>query len=160
VSFFAIEHRRNDPDQKNRSGDEVEEILCDGFAGEIGYPRTHSNEPLKNEKEWKRNRNGNVESAKPATAEQRECGCDERQERKSPNGCCSAETGQGRSHDGKTKGRDEGESVAVANSTNECRKGEVRHWRYLDACTFSPKELARNAYREIVFFALQVSTSR
>ena len=68
MSFIAIEQHRNEPDQKNRSRDEVEEIFRDRFGGKIRYPRTHLKEPLKKKKEWKRYRDGNVESAKPATA--------------------------------------------------------------------------------------------
>jgi hypothetical protein len=96
----VIEEHGHKPNDKNRSRDEAEEILCNGFAGEIGYPRTHSNEPLKKKKEWKRHCNGNIESAKPATAEQRECGCDERQERKSPNGRCPRGLEPGSRQDG------------------------------------------------------------
>jgi hypothetical protein len=88
VLFSAIEERCNKPDNKNRSRDEIDEKFYDRFAGEIRHPRAHFKEPAKKEQEWKHYRNGNVESAKPATAEQRECGCDERQERKSPNGRC------------------------------------------------------------------------
>ena len=129
VSFCSTQHRRNDPNQKNRSCDEIEEIFTDRFARKIWHDRTHTNEPLEREKEWRRHRDDNVESAKPATAEHCECSCDECQERKSPDGCWSAETGQSSSHDSEYGGRHEGKSVAVTYSTDESR-GKMRYHRH------------------------------
>ena len=65
MSFLAIEHRGHNPDQKNRSRDEIEEVFTNGFAWEIREGRTHPKEPPEKEKEWKRHRDGNVESSNP-----------------------------------------------------------------------------------------------
>ena len=74
VSFHAIEQRRNDPNQKNRSRDEIEEIFSDRFAVRIIRDgKTQTKEPAKKDKEWRRDRDRDVESAKRATAHQREC---------------------------------------------------------------------------------------
>jgi hypothetical protein len=87
-------------------------------------------------KEWRRHGDHNVESAKSATAQQCEGSCDERQERKSPDGRWSPETGQGSSHDSEYSGRDEWESVAVTYSTDESRE-EVRYHPHCDIHTLS-----------------------
>ena len=88
VAFFAIEQRCDNPDQKNRSHNEIDEVFGERFAGQIKHGGTPMKEPAKKEKEWRRDRDGNEENAKPATTEQRECSCDERQKRKGPDGRC------------------------------------------------------------------------
>jgi hypothetical protein len=70
--FFAIEQRSNDPDQNNRSCDEIEEIFNKAFDWIIRMVDCASKEPGQNEKERRRNRDSNDESAKPAAAQQRE----------------------------------------------------------------------------------------
>jgi len=64
VSFCSTQHRRNGPDQKNRSRDEIEEIFSKCFAWEIRRWKKKA----KKKKERRCNRDGNEKSAKPATA--------------------------------------------------------------------------------------------
>ena len=82
--FFAIEQRCNNPDQKNRSCNEVEEIFNKAFDWIIRHGNLHSKEIRQMEKEWRRYRDRNEESAKPATAQHREGSRDSRQDRKRP----------------------------------------------------------------------------
>jgi hypothetical protein len=126
MSFPPIEQRRNQPNDNNRSGHEIEEKFCDGFGGEIRYPRAHSKEPLKGKKKWEDDRNCNIDCPKPATTEQRERSCDECQERKRPNGRWPRRLEATNRDDSEPYGRDERKSAAVPNSTDESCGNKVR----------------------------------
>jgi hypothetical protein len=66
--FFSIQQRRNNPDQNDRSRDEIEEIFNKAFDWIIRMVDHTTKEVGQNEKEWRGNRDRNEESAKPATA--------------------------------------------------------------------------------------------
>ena len=84
VSFVAIQQRRDHPDQKNRSRDEIEEILNEGVERKIQHGGSRMVVPARNEKEWRHNSDCNEESAIPATTQHREGSRDSRHDRKRP----------------------------------------------------------------------------
>ena len=144
VPFPAVEQRCNEPHQEDRRCNEIEEVFPDCLAWQIEHG-AHTKKPAKNIKEWKYNRDGNEESAKAATTKQRECSRSQRQERKSPDGHCPRRLEQTSRHDSETNGHDEGESVAVTNSTYESCEEAVKYRCPLGIHRFSLQPRATNA---------------
>ena len=71
--FFSVEQGRNNPGQKNRSGNKIEEVLNKGPDWIIKHYRPKTKELAKQEqKEWRRYHNRSKEGAKAASTKHRE----------------------------------------------------------------------------------------
>ena len=127
ISFFAITKPRNDRDQKNRSRNEIEEIFTNRFDWQVVHAGAHmKDDPTQNKEERRHHCDDNEESPEPATTEQRERSCDERQKRKHPDGRWPGRSEITNRSCGENKGRNEGNSVAVTNSIDESFRRDAR----------------------------------